>query len=269
MKTKLLPVLRNCLVAATLLLTVITNRAAEAVSRPAREKFHLYLLIGQSNMAGRGLVEAQDKQPHPRVLTLTKEGKWVPAVDPIHFDKPIAGVGLGTTFGKVMAERDPSVTIGLIPCAVGGTPIARWQKDADLYEAALQRARAAAPHGVFKGILWHQGEADSGKEESAQIYAAKLDAMIAAWRKDLEQPNLPVVAGQLGEFFAGGAGLKLVRESLQTLPGRVPHTGFAPATDLNHKGDKVHFDAASYREFGKRYAAAMVKLQTAGAAGSK
>ena len=263
MTTKPLSTLCRCLVAATMLLTAITSRAAESVALPQREKFDLYLLIGQSNMAGRGLVEALDKQAHPRVLTLTKEGRWIPAVDPIHFDKPVAGVGLGTTFGKVMADRDPTVTIGLIPCAVGGTPISRWQKDADLYEAALKRARVAAPHGVFKGILWHQGEADSGKEETAKIYATKLDAMIAAWRKDLEQPNLPVVVGQLGEFYAGGTGLKLVRESLQTLPDRVPHTGFAPATDLNHKGDKVHFDAASYREFGRRYAAAMVKLQSA------
>ena len=269
MTTKQLSTLRHGLVAATLLFTASPSRAADPAPLPPREKFHLYLLIGQSNMAGRGLVEAQDRQPHPRVLTLNKEGQWVPAVDPIHFDKPIAGVGLGTTFGKVMAERDPTVTIGLIPSAVGGTPISRWQKGADLYEAALKRAQAAAPHGVFQGILWHQGEADSGKEETAKIYAAKLDVMIATWRKDLEQPNLPVVVGQLGEFFAGGAGLKLVRETLQTLPDRVSHTGFAPATDLNHKGDKVHFDAAGYREFGRRYAAAMVKLQTAGATDKK
>ncbi len=268
MKTHLIATFRNWFIAATLALSVAAGLAADSAALPAREKFHLYLLLGQSNMAGRGVVEAQDQQPHPRVLTLNKAGRWVPAVDPIHFDKPIAGVGLGTTFGKIMAERDATVTIGLIPCAVGGTPLARWQKGADLYDAALQRAQAAAPHGVFKGILWHQGEADSGKEETAKLYATKLDAMIAAWRADLARPELPVVVGQLGGFFAGGAGLKIVRETLQTLPDRVKHTGFAPATELNHKGDKVHFDAAAYREFGKRYAAAMVKLQ-AGAAEKK
>ena len=268
MQTLFRSTLRHWLVIASLAFTAVHALAADSAALPAREKFHLYLLIGQSNMAGRGAVEAQDKQPHPRVLALTKDGRWVPAVDPIHFDKPIAGVGLGTTFGKVMAERDAAVTIGLLPCAVGGTPIARWQKGADLYEAALKRAQAAAPHGVFKGILWHQGEADSGKEETAKLYAGKLDAMIAAWRADLEQPGLPVVVGQLGEFYLGGAGLKLVRETLQTTPDRVKQTAFVPATDLNHKGDKVHFDAAAYREFGKRYAAAMVKLQ-GGAAETK
>ena len=48
---------------------------------------HLYLLIGQSNMAGRGEVAKEDRTPHPRVLKLDKKDEWVPAVDPLHFDK--------------------------------------------------------------------------------------------------------------------------------------------------------------------------------------
>ena len=48
--------------------------------------FHLYLLIGQSNMAGRGKVELQDKVAVPRVLMLNKANEWVSAVDPISFD---------------------------------------------------------------------------------------------------------------------------------------------------------------------------------------
>ena len=87
----------------------------------AQDKMDLYLLVGQSNMAGRGVVEEQDKTPHARVLMLSKEGKWVPAIDPMHFDKPAAGVGLGKTFGQLIAEANPGVTIGLIPCAVGGS----------------------------------------------------------------------------------------------------------------------------------------------------
>ena len=62
------------------------------VSLPAKKNFYLFLLVGQSNMAGRGVVAPEDKVPHKRVLSLNKEDKWVPAVDPIHFDKPIAGV---------------------------------------------------------------------------------------------------------------------------------------------------------------------------------
>ncbi|MDA1230820.1 MAG: hypothetical protein O2856_08600 [Planctomycetota bacterium] len=40
------------------------------------DKFHLFLLIGQSNMAGRGVVEDADKVVNPRVLMLNKKGQW-------------------------------------------------------------------------------------------------------------------------------------------------------------------------------------------------
>lgn len=75
--------------------------AAQDSALLAKEKFHRFLLVGQSNMAGCGTVEAQDKTPHPRVLMLNKADAWVPAIDPLHFDKPAAGLGLGKTFATL------------------------------------------------------------------------------------------------------------------------------------------------------------------------
>jgi hypothetical protein len=75
--------------------------SAQDAKLPPKEKFHLILLVGQSNMGGRGTVEAQDKTPHPRVLMLNKANEWVPAIDPLHFDKAAAGVGLGKTFATL------------------------------------------------------------------------------------------------------------------------------------------------------------------------
>src|SRR5262245_28651856 len=61
----------------------------------------IVLLIGQSNMAGRGKIEEQDKVPHPRIFKQTEDKRWVPAVDPLHFDKPeLIGVGLGSSFAR-------------------------------------------------------------------------------------------------------------------------------------------------------------------------
>ena len=79
------------------------------------------LLTGQSNMAGRGVVTPEDKIPHPRVLMQNKEGEWVPAVDPVHYDKSSAGVGPARTFAIELAESDPAITVGLIPAACGGS----------------------------------------------------------------------------------------------------------------------------------------------------
>ena len=226
----------------------------------ADANFHLYLLIGQSNMAGRGKIALEDKVAVPRVLMLNKANEWVSAVDPISFDKKIAGVSLGRTFGIEMAKANPKIKIGLIPCAVGGTPIRRWQENGNLYQAALKRAKIAMKAGVLKGILWHQGENDSGKETTAKIYEQQLHAMIAAWRKDLGDQNIPIVVGEMGRFFKTAKFKPTVDAALKALPGKVKHTAWVTAEGLGHKGDVVHFNAAGYREFGKRYAVAMKKL---------
>ncbi|SVD48981.1 uncharacterized protein METZ01_LOCUS401835, partial [marine metagenome] len=138
-----------------------------------KENFHLFLLVGQSNMAGRGKVSDADRKEHPRVLMFNKDHSWVPAVDPIHFDKSVAGVGLGRTFGIQMAEDNPDAIIGLIPCAAGGSPIRTWepggyhaQTKSHPWDAAISRAKAALEDGTLKGILWHQGESDSNTRDS-------------------------------------------------------------------------------------------------------
>ncbi|MEO6740875.1 MAG: sialate O-acetylesterase, partial [Chthoniobacteraceae bacterium] len=164
--------------------------AAQNSALPAKEKFHLFLLVGQSNMAGRGTVEEQDKTPHPRVLMLNKAGAWVPAIDPLHFDKAAAGVGLGKTFATLYAEANPGITVGLIPCAVGGSPIDSWKPGAFYAgtkshprDDAMQRAHLALKSGTLKGILWHQGESDSNTK-LAPSYEAKLHDLVARMRKE-------------------------------------------------------------------------------------
>lgn len=235
---------------------------------PAKSDLHLYLLMGQSNMAGRGVVEQPDKQAHPRVLKFSKDKHWLPATDPIHFDKSQAGVGLGKTFGEVLAEANPQVTIGLIPCAFGGTPIARWKKGADLYENAVDRAKAAMKDGTLKGVLWHQGETDSGNKDIASHYGATLTQLVTDLRSDLGAGDVPFVAGKLGEFLNRGKGDKpsywpVINEQLDGLPEMLKNSAVASSQDLKHKGDVLHFDSPSFREFGKRYAAQMLKLQAA------
>jgi len=173
------------------------------------------------------------------------------------------------SFARAMADADPDITVGLIPCAVGGTPLQRWQKGGDLYEQAVVRAKLAMKDGTLKGILWHQGEADSGEEATARNYAARLAQMITDLRADLEAGEVPFVAGKLGEFLAptGKDGTPsfwpVVNEQLTAIPSQVAHTAVVDSTGLQPKADRVHFDTASLREFGKRYAQAMKHLQLA------
>lgn len=229
---------------------------------PAKQGFHLYLLIGQSNMAGRGKVDAESQPNDPRLLVFNRDGKWAVAADPLHWDKPVAGVGLGLAFARAMAAAQPGVTIGLIPCAVGGTPLKRWQKGGDLYEAAVARAKAASASGTLMGALWHQGESDSSSPETASTYRERFGQMVKDLRADLGAKDLSVVAGELGEFHVKrvGANAQTVNDALHAVAAALPRTACVDAKELKHGGDNLHFDAASLREFGRRYAKAMLAL---------
>jgi hypothetical protein len=241
----------------------------QSAALPAKENFHLFLLVGQSNMAGRGVVTPADQVPFPRVLMLDKSGAWVPAVDPLHFDKPAAvGVGLGRTFAQAVAEATPGVSIGLIPCAVGGSPLSAWQPgfyyqptQSHPWDDAIRRAKLALTAGTLKGILWHQGESDANREQ-APVHAAKLHELIARLRAELAAPTVPFIAGQLGRFEGSPWNeFKIqVDQAHRALPGKVPRTAFVSSEGLKDKGDKTHFDSDSYREFGKRYAEAYLQL---------
>ena len=239
--------------------------------------YDLYLLIGQSNMAGRGTIEAQDTAFYPRVLTLDKENKWVAAKDPIHFDKTIAGVGLGRTFGIEMAKANPDAIIGLIPCAVGGSPIDAWQPGA-LYEETgshpfddmEKRLKIALKSGQLKGILWHQGESDSNPELCYE-YQEKLEKLIQRVRTLAGDDDIPFVAGEIGRFKIktnkeeypdlNPAPAKVVMDATKKVVESDKRAAFVKANGLRDRGDRTHFNSNSYRIFGKRYAKAMQKLQ--------
>jgi hypothetical protein len=221
-------------------------------------------------MAGRGYVEPQDTLPNRHVLRLNPAGQWEVAKDPLHFDKPVAGVGPGLAFGRAMAARDTSVVIGLIPCAVGGSGIDAWAPGAYFegtkthpYDDALARARTALATGMLAGIIWHQGESDASPEKSA-AYATKLRSLIAQLRTDLQAPSVPFVAGQLPSFPQGttdAAGVARINEALAELNKTMPYYTYVPATGTTDRGDHLHLDAASARLMGQRYAAAMQQFQ--------
>ena len=243
---------------------VVAAEPAKPVKLPEKDKFFLFVLAGQSNMAGRGKVEAQDQVADPRVLALNRDGQWVPAVDPVHFDKKEAGVGPGRTFGLLVAEKFPGVTIGLVPCACGGSSIKSWipggyhgQTKSHPYDDCLRRVKAALAAGTLKGVLWHQGEADGkmGRKE----YTTRLLELFDRFRKEFNAPAVPVVIGQLGQFKPWDEGRKGIDQAHRDVAAKIGGA-FVGSDSLTCNSDIVHFDAASQREFGRRYFAAWLKL---------
>ncbi len=230
-----------------------------------REKFYLYLLIGQSNMAGRGVVEAQDTIGNPRILSLNKDNEWVVAKEPLHFDKPkAAGVGPGLSFARAMLDSlPPDVKIGLIPAACGGSPIRVWepgqfwdQTKSYPYDDAVRRTKLALQNGVLKGILWHQGNADM-KPASVAVYKSKLISLVTALRKEFQAPDLRFIAGELGRRMG-------VHNPIDSIfyeaKADISYYDVASAAGFTYNADSTHFDARSQRVFGQRYAAKMKQL---------
>lgn len=256
------------LCAALLLVAYSFGDTNSEMSLPSKENFYLFLLAGQSNMAGRGIIGDSDKVPHPRILALSKDGKWSPAVAPIHFDKIVAGVGLATSFAEAIAEKYPNVTIGLIPAACGGSPISSWepggyhtQTKSHPYDDAMVRARLAMKDGVLKGILWHQGESD-GKQGQAEVYEGKLRNLFQRFRKDLNAPKVPIVLGQLGQFPTKpwNEYRSMVNEAHIAVANKMPKVEFVSSDGLTPNSDIVHFDTKSLRIFGDRYAKAYFEI---------
>ncbi|CAK9085338.1 Probable carbohydrate esterase At4g34215 [Durusdinium trenchii] len=218
----------------------------------------MFLLAGQSNMAGRAQI-SEECSEEPRILALSRDGKWKTARDPLHDDKPEkAGVGPGLAFARAVVDFC-SAPIGLVPCAFGGSEIQRWIADGDLLQSAkgrLQEGEAAG--GVLKGILWHQGESDCGSEEMASLYPSRLHQL----KQDLQTAcgGVPMILGELGmEFldledsrfsFADAVNTSIVE--FGTSGGT--SIGCVSARGLQHKGDRLHFCRSSAEELGKRYA---------------
>ena len=221
----------------------------------------LFLLIGQSNMAGRGNLGDVPEIIDKRCFML-RNGRFQPMREPICFDRPLKGkyhigVGLATSFA-VRAADYFGEEIGLIPAADGGTSLADWAVGGLLYDhAVMQTGLALRSGGEMAGILWHQGEAESGTVERASSYAARFAPIITQMQKDIGC-DVPLILGELGEFLAqyenGRAQyFQTVNEQLHLYARTHEKCAVASAADLTDNGDQLHFNAASLRVFGERY----------------
>jgi hypothetical protein len=258
------------LVIPALLLGVVRVAGGESAARkrPAPAPMHLFLLVGQSNMAGRGDIEPRDVEPLDHGVALNAAGEWVPAVDPLHWDKPSAGVGLARAFAVQYSKSHPGVRVGLIPAACGGSPIASWAPgkyyegtQSHPYDDAVARARRAMSSGTLQGILWHQGESDRSPELAPE-YAPALTSLIRRFRQDLHAPKVPFLIGQLGQFAAvpWDESARRIDRAQREVAASVPFAAFVSSDGLTSKPDNLHFDARSLRELGKRFALALATL---------
>ncbi len=225
-----------------------------------KENVWVFILAGQSNMAGRGFVEPEDTLPRKRLVTINKNGQLIIAKEPLHFYEPaLTGLDCGYSFGTTMIKSIPDdISVLLIPTAVGGSSISQWLGDSlyrnvKLFSNFLEKIEIGRKYGIIKGILWHQGESDANEKDIPQ-YTKRLSELIARFRSSAGNTNLPVLLGELGSFSNDKENWKLINKAINEYSLQGKYTTVISTADLEHKGDSIHFDSKGQRTMGKRFA---------------
>lgn len=264
--------MRLCLLAAVL-------AVAGCADLPARrERTLVFLLMGQSNMSGRGApgeALAGELDPDPRILVYGNDEATRIAAEPLDVDRGQvdavsadrqAGVGPGLAFAKALVAARPGAKVLLVPCAKGGSTIAQWATNpsrSSLYGSCVARAHAAERSGRVAGALWYQGESDAASEDLVVAWPSKFAQLVADLRRDLSLGDLCIIAVSIGDAPANGPyaarfpawrAMQAAQTSLH-----LPNAYVVPAAGLPRNADELHLSTAGQIDLGRRLAAAWLQ----------
>ncbi len=250
--------------------------------------FHIYLCIGQSNMEGAGRIEAQDTltiDPRFKILEAVDcpqinraKGQWYTAKPPLCRCR--TGLSPADYFGRAMLETMPNEqSLGLVHVAVAGSKLEIFDKvnykayldssakekpwminmakeyGGNPYERLIEMARIAQKSGVIKGILLHQGESNTGDKTWPAQVKKLYDDILADL--NLAPNSIPLLAGEVVGADQGGKCASM-NEIIATLPQTLPKAVVVSSKGLPAVPDKLHFSSEGVRDFGKRYATALL-----------
>ncbi|WP_460978846.1 sialate O-acetylesterase [Spirosoma knui] len=251
------------------------------------KNFYIFLCFGQSNMEGNAKIEPQDTvNVNPRfqvmeavdcpALNRTK-GNWYTAKPPLCRCR--TGLTPADYFGRELVANLPEkVRIGVINVAVGGCKIELFDKDhyesytanvpgwmknfigeygGNPYGRLVEMAKLAQKDGVIKGILLHQGESNTGDT----LWTKKVKVVYDNLMHDLnlKPKKVPLLAGETVNADQEGKCASM-NQIIATLPRTIKNAHVISSAGCTDSADNLHFNAAGYRELGKRYAAQMLSL---------
>ena len=236
------------------------------MSVPVKENTWVFIMAGQSNMAGRGTVEPRDTIPDERILSINQDGKLIVAKEPLHWYEPErTGLDCGFSFAKTLIKKIPrNVSILIIPTAVGGSSVSQWLHDSlyrnvRLLSNFLSKVEIARKMGTIKGILWHQGESDA-TEKDIPYYKERIGQLFSKFRSATGNNELPIILGELGSFSDNPANFSLINKAIHEYAAEDKNCSVITTSDLKDKGDHLHFDSKGQRIMGKRFAKAYLKM---------
>ncbi len=249
--------------------------------------FYIFLCFGQSNMEGAARPEPQDLEGVDDRFQMMaavddaqrgrKMGEWYKALPPLCREN--TGLTPVDYFGRTLTENLPqNVRVGVITVAIGGIHIQGflndsikayvkrapgWMKpmlaayDNNPYERLVSLAKKAQQQGVIKGVLMHQGESNTGDPKWAGMVQQVYDNLLGDLQ--LKPEEVPLLAGEVVQ--ANGEGLCVaMNKQINELPQTLHTSQVISSKGCSNGPDRLHFDAAGYRELGRRYGERMLEL---------
>ncbi len=249
--------------------------------------FYIFLCFGQSNMEGAARPEPQDLQGVSQRFLLMpavddpqrgrKIGEWCQALPPLC--RPNTGLTPVDYFGRTLTENLPeNIRVGVIHVAIGGIRIEGFMPDEipnyiktapgwmigmlkayndNPYERLVTLAKKAQKDGVIKGVLMHQGESNTGDPEWANKVQNVYDHLLGDLQ--LKPEEVPLLAGEVVQANGEGQCIAMNKQ-IDELPKTLHTSQVISSTGCSNGPDKLHFDAAGYRELGRRYGEKMLEL---------
>lgn len=228
----------------------------------------LWVIAGQSNSAGYGRGGCWDP-PELGVHLFDNAMRWRLASQPLNETTATAhpenrenansGHGPWLHFARLI-RREMNIPVALVQVSLGGSPFVSWNPtepgEHPLYD--LMMRIHAAVGGRIRGILWYQGESETGEDRLADTYEDRFVAGVTAWRAAMGQPDLPVLTVQLCRW-TGPADEPMqsrwtrVREAQRRVPKRLAGVTVAATLDLTLT-DGVHVSPASNMILAQRVA---------------
>lgn len=237
----------------------------------------VFLIAGQSNARGKG--NAADAPDVPDGVAFEWLGDTLDHLkDPIGDDHdPDTPVGSAwPAFAATYHELTGRKSV-YVPAAVGGTALLKtadignghWDVEADspLFRRAVHSTWDCLTHlqgdgdPTLRGVLWCQGERDAQAIDAGEIgtphYRRALHRLVRAFRREFDQPELPVYVFQTGRPESDDTdGFAAVREAQADLAGSDDAVDlvFEKAVTFPERGlmrDGLHYTQGGYNEMGR------------------
>ena len=269
------------------LLLMLVCFLASLTANAQDPNFYIFLCFGQSNMEGAARPEPQDLQGVSQRFLLMpavddpqrgrKIGEWCQALPPLC--RPNTGLTPVDYFGRTLTENLPeNIRVGVIHVAIGGIRIEGFMPDEipnyiktapgwmigmlkayndNPYERLVTLAKKAQKDGVIKGVLMHQGESNTGDPEWANKVQNVYDRLLGDLQ--LKPEEVPLLAGEVVQANGEGQCIAMNKQ-IDELPKTLHTSQVISSTGCSNGPDKLHFDAAGYRELGRRYGEKMLEL---------